>query len=260
MGLAHRPRREKLLLYAAFTPTIPLRDLSWALSDDPTPEASVESRFPQWLRMTRRATREVLCGPGGSVAQILLAKAPYFSALPEGRRLCANFLTNDLHEIKEPDQTMRWERCTYRLSALFVLSPMEVPDGKLAARRFLIVAASVPQAWGENIRKARMSNAIRTFASTDGGSNGNAPRRKGAGRTAGGSDEQLRMQLAAGNADPAISWEFLSGAVTSFEARSGQVNEFTIPLPDALTKLVRRKLANPETPCAELASTQDVVR
>jgi hypothetical protein len=45
-----------------------------------------------------------------------------------------------------------------------------------------------------------------------------------------------------GENGPVVRWDSWSKSVTNFEARSGQVNEWTIPLPNELIKAIRQKL------------------
>jgi hypothetical protein len=238
-------KKENLVFHALFTLNPIQRDgLSWILSDERPSKSSTEpNRFrTAFMGMRWPATRSVLCGPGTSIARILPMKQPYIWKSPElpVRELWAELQTSDLCEIKEPAKTMAWERGTYWLSAVLVLRPIESTDSKAGKRRFDVIVASDPSL-------DRMVNGIYsvwdrppTDAAADDPRTKGGPRTKGARRNTWTRGPSQLGQL--GETDLVLPWESWSQTATSFEARPGQVNEWTIPLPDELIEAVREKL------------------
>jgi hypothetical protein len=177
-------------------------------------------------------TRPVLVGPWPSVpghdrpalAEIFNSLAGLYLWAPrrmDERR--ASVLAKDIHSIDGPEPTLMWERGSYRLSSLLILRPLADSDGKGTIRHFAILA------------ETRRYQA-------DGGSTHHV---------LDGPPTEYTLQTTQRNAmneQVRIVWlkltdEYWSRLDESFEARPGQVNEWTIPLPDELIKAVRQKLA-----------------
>ena len=132
--------KEKLSLYATFThKTIEREGLSWTLSDDRYPNSpskpwrrGVGYRANSWP-----AIRSVLSGPAMSVAQILPLRQPHIWTEQGSpfRDLSAELRTSDLREIREPGDSLKWERGDYYLSGVLVLRQNNSDDRKSGKRR-----------------------------------------------------------------------------------------------------------------------------
>jgi hypothetical protein len=240
--------KEKLAIYATFTLKPIQRDgLTWALSDDRAPDPSEQGRFRSLLNMNMAwrwgMTRSVLCGPSTSLAQVL-NKTPSFWTLPgqlrgpSAEKQWMDLLRRDLRELKGAAEAVEWERGSYGLSALFVMHPGEPADGKTGLKRFEIV---LPIQFGMGIpQSCQLMDSPPTYDDPNGPKPKAARKigRGGGGNGFGGGNGNyarvpLNMEI------PMAAW---SNIGRNFEARPGQVNEWTIPLRDELIEAVRAKL------------------
>jgi hypothetical protein len=145
-------------------------------------------------------------------------------------------VNTDRREIREPTETMEWERGTFQLSGVVVLRPSESAAGKTDRRRFEIVIVSHSQT----------GNGIGFYAVLDkppGEDDG--PTTKGSRKTAGramAGFNQPRQQFSRKHSLP---WESWSAPPERFEVRTGRINDYTTALPEELISAVREKLAAP---------------
>jgi hypothetical protein len=221
--------KEKLVVFATFGASpIVCEGQSWTLIDRSRAFARARTGFQHGIGGEWSTTvRSVICGPGTSIAEVLNDKELYIWA-PDAMQptLRADLLTRNLREIKEPGQSISWERATYRLFELYVLRPDDSGAGNHRRWEFEIVVAS--QALGQPGAFAGFSLLYVVGEPTDEEiDNGSAPER------------HISRQDAPILALPREYW---SKTATSFELRSGQVNEWTLPLPEELIQAVRTKL------------------
>jgi hypothetical protein len=222
--------KERLVVFAMFGASPIVRDgQSWTLIDRSRAFPMARTGFQHGIAGGWSTTvRSVICGPGTSIAEVLNDKNLYIW-VPDAMQptLRADILTSNLREIKEPGQTISWERATYRLFELYVLRPDDSGGGNQRRREFEIVVAS--QALGQPGAFAAFSllyvvGGPPTDEEIDTGS---APERHSS-----RSDSPIL----------ALPREYWSQTAASFEVRSGQVNEWTLPLPEELIQAVRTKL------------------
>ncbi|MGP0065242.1 MAG: permease prefix domain 1-containing protein [Isosphaeraceae bacterium] len=169
-----------------------------------------------------RGVRPVLCGPGSAAAEIFNQAGLYFFCLEssQGENRAA-VLARDIRAVETPGGTMMWERGRYRLNRLAVLRPIAPSDGSGPVRQFEVLAES--DFWRGGTGRP--------------------------GRAEPPTEEELKMaqmglewSVTMGVEKLELPAEYWSRLNKSFEARPGQLNEWTIPLPDKLTQVVREKL------------------
>jgi hypothetical protein len=245
--------KEKLLLYASFDLHPIRRDgLSWTLSDERPPKSSSKRsglRNPMMVARMLLPTRSVLCGPATSMTQVLPSEGfqPYLwrdGAFPAWR-LWASLPGSDLRSIPEPEGSLQWERGTYHLSGVLVLRPSAAAESQAGRRSFEVVVAGDP---GSQQGVINGTYWVYWHPPTDAAADG--PRGRG-GRPKAGAQGQLPTPLGRldhqnsgqpGRPEIVRPWESWSKMGTAFEARPGQVNEWTIPLPDEVIEAIRQRL------------------
>jgi hypothetical protein len=171
---------------------------------------------------TYSAIRQVLLGPGMRVAEVENTTGLYFWLSRSSEELRASVLAKDIRAKDEPEPTVMWERGRYHPISLDVLRPLASPDGKEGIKHYQLlvrcraVSDRTPEQYPirddsptVNELKTPPSNRLEVMYPLD----------------------TFRL--------PAEYWSEL---YNRFEARPGQVNEWTIPLPDELIKAVREKL------------------
>jgi hypothetical protein len=246
--------KEKLLLYASFDLSPIRRDgLSWFLSDERPPESASRRgrlRNPMMGATTLLPTRSVLCGPARSMAQVVPSERfqPYLWRVGAFRdwRLNAFLPESDLRPIPEPEGSLQWELGSYHLSGVLVLRPSAAAEGQAGRRSFEVVVASDP---GTQQGVINGTYWVYWHPPTDAVADG--PRGRG-GRPRAGAQGQLPTplrQLAQpelsgqpGHTEIVVPWESWSKTAAPFEARAGQVNDWTITLPEEVIDAVRKRL------------------
>ncbi len=236
--------KEKLVLYASFTLDPSHRDdLSWTLSDEwPHRPSARPGRLRALMGARLSATRSVFRGPE-TVAQVLAMKQPYLWEAPgvPSRGLWAQLRTSDLRDIKESEGTLTWEPGTYHLSGMLALRPIESGDLKAGKRRFEVIVASDPYQGGMSNGTYFVWN-LPPPDDVEGGPRAKRSRPNGQMLNHEPLAVLANAQGTRGGSDVVIPWESWSKSVTSFEARPGQVNEWTITLPDELVQAARKRL------------------
>jgi hypothetical protein len=244
--------KEKLQLYASFAlKPVSLDRQSWKITD-------VRPLQPRaWITANtmQPATRSVLYGAGPPMLRVFSTnhEGPFiWAASPgdPGQGLLAELHDSKLREIKEPAGTIEWEQGSYQLSRVMVLQPGPPGDGQTGKRRFNIVLVSDPP--DGTVKGGRVDLWVSDSPPMDEHVEGprakSRPLRKGGRGNAGGNRftplrlhprEMPELTL------PEESW---SNETTDFEARPGQVNEWTIPLPDGLIEGVRKRLKTMKEP------------
>jgi hypothetical protein len=143
--------------------------------------------------------------------------------------LWAELLANNLGDGKAADERLSWERGRYRLTELNVLRPRPSAEGS-RLRHFEVVAACSPRyekpggpgSWG-------LSYALREKPPTPEDLGSGILRRPGQQY---GNEHELEL-----------GHDYWSTTASGFEARPGQVNSWSIPLPEPLIAAVRASLA-----------------
>jgi hypothetical protein len=161
--------------------------------------------------------RSVLCGPGAGLAEILVPGAPYLWAtapVPTFTRRAA-ILTSHVRTIGERAEPLKWERGTYRLADLIVLRPFPSTADNAARQQFDILR--ICSSWPNDRIYALHPQPPTDDDLKNGRSVGNV-------RTSGPQDLAIE------------SWRT---DAARFDAGPDRTNEWTIKLPDKLTKVVR---------------------
>ena len=210
------------------------------------------------------------------LAEILDRKSLFFWTFSRfdanGRRMeepnqsvCADVLVENLREAKLPSETpepheLTWEAGVYGLDQLIVLRPSRSPNGEAERRRFdILVGCSVYgggpviQIRGDSVRVydgiqdrsgPPTKKDLDTMTSGLGGQGlgGMGGGMGGMGGGMGGNNNSgwLAWQEVARTVE--LPGEYWDKVDLGFEARLGQVNEWTIPLPVELFKAVREAL------------------
>ncbi len=185
--------------------------------------------------------RSVLSGPATSVAEILPLRQPYIWVGPEPRipirDLLAELVTSDIREINEPGKTLKWERGYYYLSGVLVLRPIKSDDREGNRRRFDVIVVST------RLHLGMMSGSYMVWSGPPTDNASDRPITQGARRNAQSPmnlmAEQFTSRGPEGEISRFIPLEAWPKTVTNLEARPGQVNEWTISLPEELIKVVR---------------------
>ncbi len=242
--------KERLVLYAPFSFRGRTLEpgMRWSLSD----------QLPQVPGSP--AVRSVLCGPGTTRTQILhnrgllvwtflingnaeilaekaaklgfrgILETQAMNAVKLGPGDWADILEKDLQEPKDRSQAVNWEVGIYGLNELIVMRPNQSPTVEAGRRRFdVLVACRIP-GFGRGMQvdgDPPAEDDLRIVYPRTAGMDYPA-----AGR--GGLYPSIpNLEL------PAVYWRDVQHR---FEARSAEVNEWTIPLPDELINAVREAL------------------
>jgi len=167
----------------------------------------------------------------------------------------ADLLTEDLRAVTSPSQTpepheLEWETGTYGLDKLIVLRPAQPQPVEPEIRRFDVLVGCFVNDFGPSIQ-LRGLNPGDGVAVGDGFEvRGGAPTKKDLETLASGFLAGPRGMGRQG-ADDGLRWsaptlelptEYWDQVDLGFDARLGQVNEWTVPLPDELIKAVREAL------------------
>jgi hypothetical protein len=223
--------RQQLVLYAVFVANPIQQDgVSWTRTDIPLADILAMAEPSQRLigmgtGVFLRSSRSILCGPGTHLAEV--TSYPRGSAWrvvgEDPREIRVDFRASDPRPIQEPAERLQWESGGYRLVELWVMRPDEQADVKDGANRFQILCAI---ARSDQFGGGYYWNvASRTVARA----------------------ELPAQRLVMGGGFAAVSVrapDFWLKPATSFDAQSGQANDWTIPLPDELIAAVREKLKN----------------
>jgi hypothetical protein len=265
--------KEQLVLYAPFAFRYRKLDpgLSWVISDSASPRRARHLANQQMMMNQAQfgAIRSVVCGPGTTLAEILHGKGPYLWTLfqfdANGQRVeeprpgvWAEFLTENLREVKLPSETpepreLVWEAGSYGLDRLIVLRPNRSPNIEAGRRRLDVLVGSSFYGDGPAVQSRGESVRVRDGIQDRGGSPAKSDLQTVAPNFGGPGFGGGAMGRFGNNADGWLPWqdavqivelpaEFWDKVDFGFEARLGQVNEWTIPLPDELIKAVRAAL------------------
>ena len=159
----------------------------------------------------------------------------------------ADILLEDLQEIRlatdspEPRE-LSWELGTYGLDQLIVLRPTRSLPVEPGRRRFDVIAASFVNGTGPAVHPRDVPPDKQDFATASAQGFDGMMGAMGGFRSVGLSEQRAvgpneQWMVAASTVDlPTDYWDKVDVA---FEARRGQVNDWTIPLPDELIKAVR---------------------
>jgi hypothetical protein len=209
-----------LLLYAPFTFTERTLDpgLPWKLLDVSVPQ--VPQGFIGMGGGLQRydATRSVLWSPDGSPSiEIANAGGVHLWKTEKSEKVFGDILERYLRELAPGDQEVRWEAGTYRLGELMVVRPTRGHDSKMT-RRFDVLGQCMAPNVGHQLSNGPPHEGVLPMI---------YPQIAGPGHS---------QQFASTDMIPKSRW---AEDVDHFEARPGQINEWTIPLPDELISAVR---------------------
>ncbi len=262
--------KEQLALYAPFAYRSRKLDssLEWVISDT-TSSARQRRRSNQGMMnqaWSFPAVRFVLCGPGTTVTEILKPGSFLFWAFGQVNEnglimrtakppAWADILVENLQrptETPEPNE-QTWELGTYGLDHLIVLRPSRSPRAQTGQRRFDILTGIFANGPGPTVQLRGEGNASVMTGQGALVDRGGPPTPKDLGpRTVGFAGQGFGggMGMETGgwaewrDVVPSVELapEFWDNVDTAFEAHPGQVNEWTIPLPDALITAVRAAL------------------
>jgi len=195
------------------------------------------------------AVRSALCGPGTTLTETLNSNAlllwtvftgnleePAKKAAKLGPGDWADVLLEDLGEVKDPSEGLKWERGTYGLNELIVLRPKQSPDVEAGRKRFDVLVA------------IRAPNCVRPILLGP-----KPPEREDFMIFEPEIDYRPSLEgsspwFRSSTPTVELSGEYWSKVRSGFEARRGEVNEWTIPLPDKLIRAVREALRADTSP------------
>jgi hypothetical protein len=228
-------QKERLVLYARFYPKELLANgLSWHFGNFEVAQradALLANRSFGGAGYRPIHAMTVLFGLDSPLTEVVGSKHAYLWGPDAGPRW-ADLAATHLREITAPEATLKWERGAYGLLNLLVLRPRESPPGG-PLRRFELLAVVLPsQGFGTPGMIAGTSQNVFTVRQ-------DPPV---------GPEE---IQASRPNADmripspPLVKFPEQNAAPMNsvrFEAKPGQVNEWTIPLWDELVTAVRESV------------------
>jgi hypothetical protein len=203
----------------------------WDELSGPNIQTSEVQRYP--------VTRSLLCGTKGTQSfEFVDLAALHLWKAAKSKQTFGDILDRDLRQRPAGDVELQWERGSYQLAELMVIRPYPGRDVEKGRRRFDVLVSVCSSDYGH-------------WCQEDVGPPG------------AGIIEMPYPQIAGhGTAAPfgsqgVVPEDYWDKTVAHFEARPGQVNEWTVPLPDELIKAVRAALAadpgaktNPPRPAA----------
>jgi len=236
--------KERLVLYApfAFRGRTLESGLQWSLHDV-NPEGPNQGSFP--------ATRSILCGPGMTLIEILHSRGlliwNYFQpelTNPHGFRInqlkkaaklgpgdWADVLEENVRDVKNPSEGVKWEAGTYGLDELIVVRPTQSQDVQAGRRRFDVFVTCRTLGF-------RRAMLIQRFPPTEKELETVYSMMAGPGNM----QQNFAPWLSESTPTLQLPKEYWAKVHHPFEALPGQVNNWTIPLPDELIKAVREAL------------------
>ena len=209
-----------LLLYAPFTFTERTLDagLQWKLQDVFIPQ------MPNGLNgrgggvRYYRATRSVLWSPDGSpLTEIANLGGLHLWKTEKSEQVFGDILERELRERAPGEQDVKWEAGHYRIGELMVVRPARGQAFKMK-RRFDVLGRCCAPNFGQQLLIGPPDEGVLPMI---------YPQIAGPGYS---------QQFASKDVIPKGRW---ADDVDHFEARPGQINEWTIPLPDELISAVR---------------------
>jgi hypothetical protein len=231
--------KEALCLYAAFS--LGGRQIGpgnrWAIQRLVTRQpASYQNQMGTGAFFSTQQ-RAVLCGPGSKISEFVELGGPYVwtfgpdsiakneeDAAEYRSREWADVVVKETRELKDSSATIDVEAGNYGLSEVLVLRPMqpqsrESLDPSQKRYELLVIASAFNSTRAVNrlVQPPKIEHLHRI-----GGNWISNP-----------TESRFKIQL------PPNYWRQLE---TAFEARSGQPNEWTIPIPDELAQAVREAL------------------
>jgi hypothetical protein len=238
--------KEHLVLYAPFT--FRHRELEPGIQWD-FHERSEKERGPRRPAIgggnrpafsSPQACRSILSGPGASTFEIMHSRGLVIWALTDEVYVFrADVRDEDLRQVQETSEALKWEPGTYALNELIVIRPTRSKDVETGRKRFDVLA----RVYADGVQHGvQFRQAAPTSTELDRGYFEMAGFNDGAGMWGEFNALAPTIEL------PAKYW---TKQASGFEIRAGQVNEWTIPLPDELIKVVREKLKNDEPAKAE---------
>ena len=190
------------------------------------------------------AVRSVLSGPGTALTEIMNNKALLLWTVFKGNRGeeppvvaklgpgdWADILVEDLREVQDPSQGLKWEAGIYGLNELIVLRPKKSPDVESGRHRFDVLVATRAPRYDQPILLGSKPPEKEDFEIFKPELHG--PR-------FGQSAYPLGFLRSTPTVD--LSQDYWNKVQSAFEARRGEMNEWTIPLPDELSRAVREAL------------------
>jgi hypothetical protein len=232
-----------LFLYAPFTFVNRSfdREFPWTWNEivnDKMPEALASS--PQLLPVTRSILRGTI---GTNSFEIVDLAGLHLWKAPKAQEVFGDILDRDLREQVAGDEELKWEPGTYCFPELMVVRPHRGQDVEKGRRRFDVLASICSPGFNHTCQ-------IESEPPHSGLIGMPYSQVSGSGYAAWPHAPQIPTPL-----------PFWSSFADKFEARPGQVNEWTISLPDELIKAVRAalkpdpsaeaKLAGPAAPAQE---------
>ena len=174
--------------------------------------------------------RAVLCGPSNSLSEFVDMKNPFLwtlgpvgtgrkeGAAESGSGEWADVLDGDIRQLKDSAATIEMEMGHYVLSDLLVLRSTETPGLGKGQRRFAVLAAT-----GDSVTMLPQFNWIDhpPYVKDLEKADGEFP------------DHPMSARSIVPLKNDRLDFS------NAFEARSGQTNEWTIPLPDELVQALR---------------------
>jgi hypothetical protein len=190
----------------------------------------------------------MLCGPSNKLSEFVDMKHPFLwtfgpggptrkeDAAEFGSGEWADVLDDDIRQLKDSAATIEMDTGQYALSGLLVLRPSQLRGFRDGLRRFAVLAVTEDS---NNIAPRINWAAHPPDRKSLEGLNGNS---------------QSSVQVNSALRLPSEYWLDLSKA---FEVRSGQTNEWTIPLPNELIQAVREAIKAEKSPKDKPAAKAD---
>ncbi len=220
--------KEDLVLEAPFLHNgIVQSGVTWSVWHRWTSEKQEEAVLDEGQR-AYRGTLPVLVGPWPplldrpGLSEIFNSREGFYLWVPGGTNdFRASVLAKHVHPIQGPEPTLMWERGAYDLASLMVLRPLASSDRNKGIKHFGVLVET----------RRREGTVGMVYEVRDG-----TPTEYTLTRS------QQNVLATASTAALELPDEYWSRLNDSFQARPGQINQWTIPLPDELIKAVREKL------------------
>ena len=201
--------------------------VTWSVCHRWTSEKQEEAVLDEGNR-AYRGTLPVLVGPWPplpdrpGLSEIFNAREGFYLWVPGGTNdFRASVLAKHVHAIEGPEPTLMWERGAYDLASLMVLRPLASSDSNKGIKHFGVLVETRRREGAVGIVYEVRDGPPTEYTLTT------------SQRKVGPTTFSTAMEL------PDEYWSRLDN---SFQARPGQINEWTIPLPDELIKAVRETL------------------
>ncbi len=187
----------------------------------------------------------LMSSPATPTVEILRGRRPYLWRPSGQRETSADVWQADLRPSDGSSGSFQWELGFYRIMSMIVLRPRSDPSVSPTWKRYQVIAGCISEGAYAGLQQRSLTSynegQFRIYAEPPNSEKPDAKAQQRDGSNVGRPRSILDGRIPQG-AGPQVSDESWGRVNQALEIRSGQVNEWTVSLPDELITFVRNKL------------------